>query len=72
MCLRNYDKALPYMLKAASIFEQTVPKNNTRLAETYYRISNIYSNMGDEKNSKKYFKLYKKEQQSIGPIYTEN
>lgn len=58
MCLRNYDKALPYMLKAASIFEQTVPKNNAQLAKIYSRISKAYANLGDEKNSEKYLKLY--------------
>lgn len=58
MCLRNYDKALPYMLKVASIFEQTVPKNNAQLAKIYSRISKAYANLGDEKNSEKYLKLY--------------
>ena len=58
MCLRNYDKALPYMLKAVSIFEQTVPKNNAQLAKIYSRISKAYANLGDEKNSEKYLKLY--------------
>ncbi len=58
MCLRNYDKALPYMLKAASIFEQTVPKNNAQLARLYSRISKAYANLGDEENSEKYLKLY--------------
>ena len=58
MCLRNYDKALPYVLKAASIFEQTVPKNNAQLAKIYSRISKAYANLGDEKNSEKYLKLY--------------
>lgn len=58
MCLRNYDKALPYMLKVVSIFEQTVPKNNAQLAKIYSRISKAYANLGDEKNSEKYLKLY--------------
>jgi len=46
------------MLKAASIFEQTVPKNNAQLAKIYSRISKAYANLGDEKNSEKYLKLY--------------
>ena len=46
------------MLKAASIFEQTVPKNNAQLARLYSRISKAYANLEDEENSEKYLKLY--------------
>ena len=58
MDLKEYKKALQYLLLATPIFEQTVPKNNTQLARLYSRISKAYANLGDEENSEKYLKLY--------------
>lgn len=56
--LKEYKKALQYLLLATAIFEETVPKNNTQLAKIYSRISKAYANLGDEENSEKYLKLY--------------
>ena len=58
MDLKEYKKALQYLLLTTPIFEQTVPKNNAQLAKLYSRISRAYANLGDEENSEKYLKLY--------------
>ena len=58
MDLKEYKKALQYLLLATPIFEQTVPKNNAQLARLYSRISKAYANLGDEENLEKYLKLY--------------